>query len=375
VDKFWFQSAVFEGKIHSKVQIRVESGIIHEINIGVEKSSDGLAFEDMALPGFIDTHCHGGGGYFFSNEDSKNMESISKFHLENGTTTLFASLVSEDVATLESQVRRLGSFLPLATIEGIHLEGPWLSKHFNGAHDPDNLRTPDHSEVRNLIDASDGNLLSVTIAPELDHAIEIITLLESFGVTVALGHTDANAEQTSSAINAGARVVTHFYSCMRPISHRASTLALESLYNDQIYLEFILDGSHIQKKAIHLLLDVAKDRLIAVTDAISAAGMPDGELNLGNVSVIVKNGIANIKGSDLLAGSTLTMRSAYKFLMDNFEVSHVDAVAFFSGNPAKIYNLENVGSIEVGKRANFVVVNSKNEVETVILEGKVVSPS
>jgi N-acetylglucosamine-6-phosphate deacetylase len=103
--------------------------------------------------------------------------------------------------------------------------------------------------------------------------------------------------------------------------------------------------------------------------------MPDGELNLGNVSVIVKNGIANIKGSDLLAGSTLTMRSAYKFLMDNFEVSHVDAVAFFSGNPAKIYNLENVGSIEVGKRANFVVVNSKNEVKTVILEGKVVSPS
>jgi N-acetylglucosamine-6-phosphate deacetylase len=136
-----------------------------------------------------------------------------------------------------------------------------------------------------------------------------------------------------------------------------------------------LDGSHIQKKAIQLLLDVAKDRLIAVTDAISAAGMPDGELNLGNVSVIVKNGIANIKGSDLLAGSTLTMRSAYKFLMDNFEVSHVDAVAFFSGNPAKIYNLENVGSIEVGKRANFVVVNSKNEVKTVILEGKVVSPS
>jgi N-acetylglucosamine-6-phosphate deacetylase len=375
VDRFWFASAVFEGQINSQVQISVDSGVIHEINIGVEKSPDDLAFEDMAVPGFIDTHCHGGGGYFFSDQDPENVESIAKFHLDNGTTTLFASLVSEDVATLESQVRRLSALLPLLTIQGIHLEGPWLSKQFNGAHDPSTLRTPDHIEVKNLLDASHGKLLSVTIAPELNHAIEVITLLKSFGVTVALGHTDADAEQTLSAIKEGAKVITHFYSCMRPISHRASTLALESLYNDQIYLEFILDGSHIQKKAIQLLLDVAKDRLIAVTDAISAAGMPDGELTLGNVSVIVKDGVAKLNGSDLLAGSTLTMKSAYKFLMDNFKVSPVDAVAFFSGNPAKIYNLESVGSIKVGKRANFVVVNSKNEVETVIFEVKVVSPS
>ena len=375
MDKFWFASAVFEGQINYKVQIGIKSGIIHEINTGVEKCADDVAFEDMALPGFIDTHCHGGGGYFFSNQDPEHVESIAKFHLNNGTTTLFASLVSEDAATLESQVRRLGSLLPLLTITGIHLEGPWISTQFNGAHDPGSLRTPDPSEVKKLFEVSNGKLLSVTIAPELNQALEIIALLESLGVTVALGHTDADAEQTLSAIKVGAKVVTHFYSCMRPISHRASTLALESLYNDKIYLEFILDGSHIQKKAIQLLLDVAKERLIAVTDAISAAGMPDGELTLGNVSVIVKNGIANLKGSDLLAGSTLTMKSAYKFLMDNFKVSHVDAVAFFSGNPAKIYNLKNVGSIEVGKHANFVVVNSKNEVEAVIFEGKVVSTS
>jgi len=373
MDKFWFASAVFEGKIHYQVQIGIESGFINEINVGVEKTIDDLTFEAMVLPGFIDTHCHGGGGYFFSNPDSEKIESIAKFHLNNGTTTLFASLVSEDAATLESQVRQLGSVLPLLTIAGIHLEGPWISAKFNGAHDPGSLRAPDLSEVKNLLDASNGKLLSVTIAPELNHALEIIALLESAGVTVALGHTDADAEQTSSAINAGARVVTHFYSCMRPISHRVSTLALESLYNDKINLEFILDGSHIQKKAIQLLLDVAKDRLIAVTDAISAAGMPDGELTLGNVSVVVKNGVAKLKGSDLLAGSTLTMKKAYKYLMDNFKVSPIDAVAFFSGNPAKIYNLENVGSIEVGKRANFVVVNTNNEVETVIFEGKVVS--
>jgi N-acetylglucosamine-6-phosphate deacetylase len=375
MDKFWFESAVFSGKVHNKVNIAVDSGVIQEISVGVEKPLDALHFDAMAIPGFIDTHCHGGGGYFFSDQDPEKVESIAKFHLEHGTTTLFASLVSEDVVTLDSQVKRLGSLLPLSTIAGIHLEGPWISPQFNGAHDPGSLRTPDHSEIKKLFDASNGKLLSVTIAPELNHAIEIIALLESLGVTVALGHTDANAEQTLSAINVGARVVTHFYSCMRPISHRVSTLALEALYNEEIYLEFILDGSHIQKKAIQLLLDVAKDRLIAVTDAISAAGMPDCELTLGNVSVIVKNGIANLKGTDLLAGSTLAMKNAYKFLMDNFDVHPVEAVAYFSGNPAKIYKLEKVGSIEVGKNANFVVVNSKHEVETVIFEGKVVSTS
>jgi N-acetylglucosamine-6-phosphate deacetylase len=373
-NKFWFESAVFQGKVNYQVEIQVESGVISEVNVGVEKSPNVLFLKGMALPGFIDTHCHGGGGFFFSNKDKENLETIAKFHLVNGTTTLFASLVSEDKETLRAQVNHLGSLLPLQTIAGIHLEGPWLSTVFNGAHDPSTLRDPESTEIMELFEASKGYLAAVTIAPELSNAIEMISLLDSLGVTVAIGHTDANAEETVSAIKAGAKVVTHFYSCMRPISHRVSTLALEALYNKDIHLEFILDGSHIQKKAIQLLLDVAKDRLVAVTDAISAAGMPDGELTLGKVSVVVQDGVAKLKGSELLAGSTLTMNRAYKFLMDNFEVSPVDAVAYFSGNPAKIYKLANVGSIEVGKRANFVIVNTDNEVIDVVFDGEIVSP-
>jgi N-acetylglucosamine-6-phosphate deacetylase len=373
VSKLWFPTAVFAGEINSQVLISVQSGIITDVSVGTEKPTDAVSFEGMVLPGFIDTHCHGGGGYFFSNAEREKIESIAEFHLKHGTTTLFASLVTEDEETLLAQVTRLGSFLPLSTIAGIHLEGPWLSTQFNGAHDPSLLRAPDSTEVIKLVKASNGYLTSVTVAPELNNAMETIALLESLGVTVALGHTDANSEETVAAINAGAKVVTHFYSCMRPISHRVSTLALEALYNQNIYLEFILDGSHIQKNAIQLLLDVAKERLVAVTDAISAAGMPDGELTLGNVSVTVKDGVAKLAGSDLLAGSTLTMDRAYKFLMDNFKVTAVEAVAYFSGNPAKIYNLENVGSIEVGKLANFVVVNNLNEVVSVIQAGETVS--
>lgn len=373
-NKFWFESAVFQGKVNYQVEIEVDSGIISEVKVGVEKPPDALFLNGMALPGFIDTHCHGGGGFFFSDQEKENLETIAKFHLVNGTTTLFASLVSEDKETLRAQVHHLGSLLPFSTIAGIHLEGPWLSTVFNGAHDPSSLRDPESTEIMELFEASKGNLAAATIAPELNNAIEMIALLDSLGVIVAIGHTDANAEETVFAIKAGAKVVTHFYSCMRPISHRVSTLALEALYNKDIHLEFILDGSHIQKKAIQLLLDVAKDRLVAVTDAISAAGMPDGELNLGKVSVVVQDGVAKLKGSELLAGSTLTMNRAYKFLMDNFEVSPVDAVAYFSGNPAKIYKLASVGSIEVGKRANFVVVNTANEVVSVVFEGEIVSP-
>ena len=116
MDRFWFESAVFDGKINYQVQITVESEVIREITVGVEKPLDVLHFDAMAMPGFIDTHCHGGGGYFFSDQDPNNIESIAKFHLANGTTTLFASLVSEDAVTLESQVKRLGSLLPLSTI-------------------------------------------------------------------------------------------------------------------------------------------------------------------------------------------------------------------------------------------------------------------
>lgn len=373
--KFWFPSAVFQGAVHKNVEVTVESEIITEIKVGVQLSADSNSLHGMALPGFIDTHCHGGGGFFFSDNNLQNIKTISDFHLANGTTTLFASLVTEDKNTLKSQVNYLGSILPFSTIAGIHLEGPWLSTKFNGAHDSSSLRAPELSEVKDLYEASKGNLSVVTIAPELDNAIEAIGLLHSLGVNVALGHTDASAEQTLLAINAGASAITHFYSCMRPISHRVSTLALEALYNPNIYLEFILDGSHIQTKAIQLLLDVAQDRLIAVTDAISAAGMPDGEINLGQVSVIVQDGIAKLKGSDLLAGSTLTMKKAYKFLMDNFDVSPVVAVTYFSTNPAKVYNLKDVGTIEVGKMANFVVVNNQNEVVSVIFKGEVVSPS
>jgi N-acetylglucosamine-6-phosphate deacetylase len=141
------------------------------------------------------------------------------------------------------------------------------------------------------------------------------------------------------------------------------------LYDKDVFLEFILDGTHIITEAIQLLLDTAREKLIAVTDAISAAGSSDGEIQLGNIAVVVKDGVAKIKGSELLAGSTLTMDRAFKFLMQNFDVSYVEAAKFFAGNAAMKYQLQDVGTLTSGNLANIVVVNSNHEVEAVIFRG------
>jgi N-acetylglucosamine-6-phosphate deacetylase len=190
---------------------------------------------------------------------------------------------------------------------------------------------------------------------------------------VALGHTDADAKITREAIDSGASIITHFYSAMRPISHRVSSLALEALYDKDVFLEFILDGTHIIPEAIQLLLDTAREKLISVTDAISAAGSIDGEIQLGNIAVVVKDGVAKIKNSELLAGSTLTMDRAFKFLMQNFDVSYMEAAKFFAGNAAMKYQLPNVGEIKCGNFADIVIVNSSHEIEAVLFRGNRVS--
>lgn len=367
--RYWFSRAVIGENLEKSVRVEVDAGKIIKIQCDTEPVTDDLVINGVALPGFIDTHCHGGNGFFFSDSNITNLESIAEFHLQRGTTTLFASLVTQEPPSLLEQVDRLGSKIPFLTVTGIHLEGPWLSEIYCGAHDVSALRKPDKNEIEELIRASNNTITSVTIAPEIEGALEAIEFLKSRGVVVALGHTDADAKITRDAIDCGASIITHFYSAMRPISHRVSSLALEALYDKDVFLEFILDGTHIIPEAIQLLLDTARQKLIAVTDAISAAGSSDGEIQLGNIAVVVKDGVAKIKGSELLAGSTLTMDRAFKFLMQNFDVSYVEAAKFFAGNAAMKYKLSEVGTIEPGKLANIVVVDMDDQIEAVLFRG------
>jgi N-acetylglucosamine-6-phosphate deacetylase len=250
----------------------------------------------------------------------------------------------------------LTPFVQSGKLAGIHLEGPYLSHEKCGAHDPALLRTPNLNELRGLLNYGDGAISMVTIAPELPNAIAAIEMMVDQGLVVAIGHSNANFDVAKTAMAAGATIVTHFYNAIPALDHRQPNLTSAVLLDDSIILELILDGFHVNTPAVELLLKCAPDRVILVTDAMSAAGSHDGEYQIGALDVIVKDGAARLKSNGLLAGSTLTMDRAFERLISEHNFSLAQASFATSTLPAQALGIECVGEISVGKLANFVKV-------------------
>jgi N-acetylglucosamine-6-phosphate deacetylase len=286
--------------------------------------------------GFTDIHSHGGGGFSFSDPHPENIEIALQTHRDHGTTTQIASLVTEPLNKLKVQIKNLIPFAQEGSISGIHLEGPYLSAAKCGAHDPHYLREPKLDEIRELIEVGEGHIKVITIAPELPGALKAIELIRNLGVVVAIGHSNADETQARSAISAGATIVTHMFNALPHFDHRKGTMTNALLINPDIYFELILDGVHVHHSAVELLLTLAPDRIILVTDAMSAAGGANGKYKIGEMDVKVVNGVATLVSNGALAGSTLTMDSAYNRLIDEFGVSSTAA---------------NFAAIELGKRA------------------------
>lgn len=294
---------------------------------GLFAEGDSNSFFDFIVPGFIDIHCHGGGGMYFSNGAPTAIAS----HRKAGTRVQIASLVTENIETLKSQIE----YLKHQDIYGIHLEGPYLSSKYCGAHDPKLLKSPTIVEIKELLAVGDGAIKLITMAPELPGAIESIEYLVNHGVVVAIGHSAANAQDTRNAIKAGATLVTHFNNAMEKLGSTDSLS--EVALNSKIYLEQIQDGYHLSKSDSLSVVSRAANRIVAVTDAMSAAGCADGDYQIGSLPVTVKNKVAKLSGTETLAGSTLTMLDAfYNFLSI---VGFEQAVSYTSINPAKILNI------------------------------------
>ncbi|WP_306999221.1 N-acetylglucosamine-6-phosphate deacetylase [Amycolatopsis thermophila] len=312
------------------------------------------------VPGFVDVHCHGGGGGSFSSGDAKEIATAIKAHRRHGTTTMLASLVSDPVRTLVDQMAVLRELVDDGELAGIHLEGPFIASARCGAHDPAVLREPDAATVDALLRAGRGAVRMVTLAPELTGGVRAVRQLAESGVIAAIGHTDGTEEQIRPAIDAGATVATHLFNGMRPLHHREPGPIGVLLDDERITVELICDLVHVHPTVLRLAARYAgRGRTTLVTDAMSATDAADGRYHLGRLEVDVRDGVATLADTGSLAGSTLTMDAAFRNLVKGAGLPIPDAVRATSGRPAELLGLDDrLGSLRTGLAADLVVLDA-----------------
>ncbi len=358
-------------------EITVADGRIAAVQAGARGAGEVLDFGSWWLvPGFIDGHVHGGGGAQFNTTDPDEIDRAARFHARHGTTGLLATTVAAPLDELCAAVaaiaeRARAPSLPGAEILGVHLEGPFLSTERPGAMDPEVFLDPDPAALERLLEAGAGTVRMMTIAPEPPGALALIQRLSEAGVIASLGHTDATFEEAEEALGAGARAVTHLFNAMRPLHHREPGVLGAALDLGEVSCELICDGVHVAPavaRMVHRLKGTAGVRL--VTDAIQAAGMPDGHYRLGAAAVEVRDGRATLAGGESIAGSTLTMDAALRNAVSFLNVTVEEAVLMASTNPARLLGLgQRKGSIAAGMDADLVLLDEELRVRGTMVSG------
>jgi N-acetylglucosamine-6-phosphate deacetylase len=340
--------------------------------------------ERLIAPGFVDVHVHGGGGGQAAGDDPDEVAAdvlrAARFHATHGTTCMVATSVSDTPARLLATAAGVRDATAArdrdgAAIAGLHLEGPWLAPARRGAHDPATLRLPDPSELERLLDAAGGTVRLLTIAPELDGAPAVIEAASRAGVRVSVGHTDATYEQARAAFGAGARHLTHLGNAMRGIDRREPGPIVAALTDDRVTVELIADGHHVHPALLSAVAAAAPRRLVAITDAIAATGLPDGRHLLGALAVDVHDGRATLAGRpDTLAGSVLTMDRAVGTLVAA-GVDPTVAIRATTATPAALLATAGEpdrGVLAAGARGDLVVLDSDYVAVATVIAGRVV---
>jgi N-acetylglucosamine-6-phosphate deacetylase len=328
------------------------------------------------IPGFVDLHNHGGGGASFTSGSVDDILKGIHTHRLHGTTTLVASTVTGDMDSLTHRAGLLSELAEQGDIAGVHFEGPFISPCRKGAHSEALLRDPHPADVRKLIDAARGRAKMLTLATELPGGLDSVRLLGEHGVIAAIGHTDATYEQTVEAIDAGATVATHLFNAMPPLGHRSPGPITALLEDDRITVELINDGTHLHPAALQLAFHHAGARRVAfITDAMDAAGFGDGRYWLGPLEVEVADGVARLVEDGTIAGSTLTLDRAFKRAVTVDGLSVEDAVTALSATPARLLGMaDTIGSLEPGKYADLLLLDSAYELKGVMRRGEWVVP-
>lgn len=330
------------------------------------------------LPGFIDVHVHGGFGGDFMYANSESYDRITKFHASQGTTGMLATTMTASKEAIDAVLDAVAEYQQsgnqYAPLLGVHLEGPFISEKWPGAQNPAYILDPQLEWLKEWNKKHPGMVKLLTLAPEKNNSKEAIAWMAENGIIAAAGHTDAVYEEIKAAADVGLTHAVHTYNAMRGLHHREPGTLGAVLTDDRIYTEIIADGEHVHPAAIALMLAAKPlDRMIIVTDAIEAAGMPDGTYELGGLAVVVKNGTARLREGNALAGSSLTMIRAFRYMLNNTKLGILEVSQLASGNPARELGIfDRTGSIAEGKQADLVLADADFNVECTWVQGRTV---
>ena len=353
---------------------------IQKISRCADKSAEVIELPENAivLPGFIDQHIHGAGGSDGMDGTVEDIAIIAKTVAEEGTTSFLVTTMTQSVENITKAMKAVKEYRAAnpkegARVEGIHLEGPFIAAAHKGAQPLEYVAVPDIETFDKYNEASGNAIKIVTLAPEVDGAEALIRHLDKNGVVASIGHTGAKYADIVKAVEAGAKDVTHTYNAQSALHHREIGTVGSAMLVDELNCEMIADTIHVSVPAMKLLVkNKTADKLTLITDAMRAKGIPDGVSELGGQTVYVKNGEARLEDGTL-AGSVLRMNRALQNVVEKVGVPFTQAVDYATKNPAKTLGIYDVtGSIQVGKRADFVVINDKYDVLLTIRDGEVV---
>ncbi len=337
----------------------------------------------MLLPGFIDVHVHGGGGYNLHTSDPAEIRAFCRWVVSTGVTSFLIGVVGMPSGLPEEQLRAAAIASDLsdqgerdtagAEPLGIHLEGPYISEHKRGAHLASWLRVPSPAETERLLELAEGKLRIITVAPELDGAAALIRRMVEAGVTVSIGHTDATYEQAREAIQLGASHATHCCNAMRPLHHRDPGPISAIAEAPRIYGELIADGIHVHPAMMRLLVKLlGPQRTIVITDALAGAGIPEGTFEFNGQHASVVHGVARLDDGTI-TGSVLTMDQALRNVVSITGASLPEAVGMLTRNPAQAAGAgARKGLLAPGYDADLVLLDSALTLQATIRGGTLV---
>ena len=375
--KYIVNGQVYLDRRFTDATVCMEDGKLTVLEAGCP-TADGEVFDAKGLkvvPGFIDTHTHGAVGVDVNGATAEDLEKISVFMATKGTTSWQCSVLTD---TQEQTEWCINEFKRHETMEqsgadlvGIHLEGPFLAKEYKGAMPEHLLKKNDIPLVRHYQELAGGKINYITISPELEGVQEMIPTLKELGIVVGIGHSGATYDQAMSAINLGATVGTHVGNAMR-LFHQHEPAIFGAVMASDVYCETICDGRHLHPGSVKMYCEAkGLDRVVAITDSIMAAGLPDGNYHLGVNDVVVIDGDAKLASNGTRAGSTLTQDVALKNMLKWLPYSLEEILPTLTENPAREMNLwDRKGSIETGKDADLVLLDENSDIVHVFARGK-----